>query len=257
MIRKINNLLKTASILTGKSIVNFYKLKYFTGKNSGNHFLKLRNGLTLTVNKNEGDLTTLFEVFIRQDYKYNGTGGKLAILDIGGNIGYFALYISNLFPSAKIYSFEPGLQSYQRLQDNLRRNKAWNVKTFPYAVTDREGTVEYYSVEWAGCNTLYKSRLDEGKYTTTKVPCVGIDNIFDLTGLRQFDLAKIDCEGSEYPIILNSSDDSLKAIKKFIIEVHYVDGFHQDQLVQRFRDLGYTISYRETLLIADQVEKAS
>lgn len=254
MITKINNFLKTKSRLTGSSMADFYKLKYFTHKNSDIHFLTLKNGLILTVNKNAGDLTTLYEVFINEDYKYEGPGGELAILDIGANIGYFSLYISNLFPSAKIYSFEPSPMNYQRLQDNLKRNEISNVETFPYAVIDKEGTVEFHTVEWAGCNTIYKSRLGEGTYDTQEVKCVGIDTIFDITGVQQFDLAKIDCEGSEFPIILNSSDDLLKAIKKYIIEVHEVDGFHQDQLIERFKDLGFIVRSTENLLIVDQGE---
>ncbi len=252
---RINHFLKTVSRLTPSSAASFYKLKYLTKKSSDIHYLKLKNGLTLSVNKNAGDLTTLFEIFINDDYDFRKLSGELNILDIGANVGFFSLYVANKFPLAKVYSFEPFPKSYQRMQENLKRNHVSNVKTFPFAVSDKEGKVEFFSTEWAGCNTIFESNFEGWKYDKTQVDCVSFDKIFELTGARHFDFAKIDCEGSEYPIILNSSDESLKAINKFIIEVHEVKNFNQDQLVKRFEGLGFKSRFVENLplLIVDKI----
>ncbi|HWA06770.1 MAG TPA: hypothetical protein VG961_09495, partial [Ignavibacteria bacterium] len=59
-----------ASRLKFTSLVTFYRLKYFTKDDKSIHRLSLKNGLILNVNKNQGDLTTLFEVFVDEDYRF-------------------------------------------------------------------------------------------------------------------------------------------------------------------------------------------
>ena len=87
------------------------------------------------------------------------------------------------------------------------------------------GKINFYSIEWTGCNTMLSGTFDEGLYETTEVDCISFESIYELTGENAFDMAKIDCEGSEYGIILNSSAESLQKINEYVIEVHEVKGF--------------------------------
>jgi FkbM family methyltransferase len=237
---KIKNFFKTLSRLKLTGALKFYTLKYFKGEDKNIHLLKLRSGQTLSVNKNTGDLTTLFEIFINDDYKFSGSrNSKLKIIDIGANIGFFSIYAAVNYPASQIYSFEPYPPTYARLIDNLRRNNIKNVKPFPYAVSDK-----------AGCNTMLTGTFDEGLYETTEVDSISFESIFEMTGERKFDMAKIDCEGSEYGIILNSSPGALQNINEFVIEVHEVKGFDKNDLIKRFHEIGYETHFAENLLKA-------
>lgn len=249
---KVTNFFKMASRLKLGSLITFYMLKYFTKDDKNLHRFRMKNGLSLNVNKNQGDLTTLFEVFVDEDYKFGeSTSEKLNIIDIGANVGYFSLYITKKFPNANIYSFEPFPDTFTRLNEHLKLNKAVNVKPYNLAVSDFEGTSKFYSFEWTGCNTMIDGEFDESLSKVTEVNCVKFDDLRNLTGSEKFEYAKIDCEGSEYPMLLNSSDEALKAVKKYIIEVHNSDKYSKDDLAKRFSDLGYKFHRTDNLLIAE------
>lgn len=252
---KISNFLKTYSRLKLSSFFRFYKLKYLKGEADKKYNFRLKNGLDITVNKKAGDLTTLFEIFVNEDYNYNNEVKRdLKILDIGANVGYFSLYISLKYPRSSIFSFEPFPATYERLQENLKLNNNSNVKTYQLAVSDKKGSAEFYSIDWAGCNTLTKGRFDEGHYKTTIVETISFDYIFELTGTSEFDYAKIDCEGSEYNIFLNSKDSAIKAVKNYVIEVHTDSIYSGNDLIKRFEGLGFKTSYKDNILTAERID---
>ncbi len=256
MNKRISNFFKMYSRLELSSLFRFYKLKYLTGENNKIYDFHLKNGLDITVNKNTGDLTTFFEIFVNEDYKYNNTEkADLKILDIGANIGYFSLYISRQFPESKAFSFEPFPATYERLQENLKMNHINNVETYQLAVSNKKGNAEFYSIDWAGCNTLIKNKFDEGLYKTTVVDTIAFEELRRLTGIDEFDYAKIDCEGSEYSIFLKSPDPAIKAVKNYVIEVHVDSEYGGNDLIKRFNELGYKTNLQENILTAERIDQ--
>lgn len=252
MADKITNFIKMANRLRFASLLTFYKLKYFKKEDTETHRIMLKNGLQLNVNKSQGDLTTLFEVFIDEDYNFGNAGNEVKnIIDIGANVGFFSLYISIKYPNARIYSFEPFPDTFKRLNEHIALNNIENIKTYNLAVSDFDGKSKFYSFEWSGCNTLIDGEFDENLAKVTEVNCIKFEDTRELTSVPKFDYAKIDCEGSEYPMLLNSSDDALKSVNKYIIEVHNSDKYKKEDLVNRFTALGYKIQKTENLLIAE------
>jgi len=249
---KITNFFKTAARLNTGSLVEYYKMKYLNKADNSVHSLGMKNGLKLNVNKNEGDLCTLFEVFIDEDYAFKGEeNGNYNIIDIGANVGYFSLYISKKYPNSKVFSFEPFPETFKKLSSHISSNNISNVKLNNLAVSDFDDTAKFYSFEWTGCNTMVDRGFDEEQTNVTEVKCIKFESLRELTGCENFDFAKIDCEGSEYPIILNSSDEAVKAVKKYIIEVHTSEKYSVNDLVNRFKELGYKTKTTSNLLIAE------
>ena len=237
------------------SFSRFYILKYFVDKSDKEYIFHLRNGLQIKVIKKAGDLTTLFEIFVNEDYQFNKINKKnIKILDIGANVGYFSLYTSQKFPDSEIFSFEPFPETYERLQENLKLNNSVNIKTFQLAVSDFEGPAEFYSIDWAGCNTLVKDKFSEGFYKTTTVKTIPFKGISKLTGIEEFDYAKIDCEGSEYPIILNSPASAIRIVKKYVFEVHSDTNYGGDDLIKRLIELGYKTNFKDNILTAERID---
>lgn len=247
---KLNNFSKMLKVFKTKSALKYYNLKYIKSDDNTTYFLELKNGLKLSVNKSAGDLTTLFEIFVNDDYLFKGDeNSKYNILDIGANIGYFSLYASRQFPKADIYSFEPFPNTFKRLIENINNNTS-GIKAFPYAVSDYNGTSDFYSFEWAGCNTMIDRKFDDGHYNKTTVDVISFDDIFAKTGVKEFNYGKIDCEGSEYQIFLNSKDESIRRIKNYIIEVHDDKKFSKFDLIKRFETLGFKVADKESLIEA-------
>jgi FkbM family methyltransferase len=137
-----------------------------------------------------------------------------------------------------------------RLKEHLLTNKIENVITFPYAVSDKKGKVNFYSIDWAGANTLNSDKFDIDNCKITQVDCISFSDIFVLTKIDMFELAKIDCEGSEFPMLINASDESILKIKNFIIEVHIDKIYSVNDLVVKFNRLDYKTAYKGDILIA-------
>ena len=255
MISKFRNSLKMFSRLSFGSMLRFYKLKYFTGKENKNHKIFLKSGIALNVNKNEGDLTTLYEVFVDEDYNFGNTANRnINILDIGANVGYFSMYIANKYPESKVFSFEPFPETFSKLNNHLTQNNFKNIYTFNLAVSDMEGTSKFYSFEWSGCNTLVDGKFDEGLHKVTNVKCVKFDMIPEVTGAGEFEFAKVDCEGSEYPIFLNSSERMIRSVKKYIIEIHDSQKFNKQEILNRFEKTGYKSELKNNILTAVRID---
>ena len=98
-----------------------------------------------------GARTAPFEMFNFNTYeaqdeaiciKTAKSGG--AIIDVGANIGWFSILMSKKVPRAKIYSFEPIIQSYEFLIKNLKINNCENVKTFNLGFSDHSGKEDFF-----------------------------------------------------------------------------------------------------------------
>src|SRR5690242_4980783 len=65
---------------------------------------------------------TLNEIYLDHVYDVPGVdlGRCRTILDIGANVGLFALYAASVAPEAVIHSFEPEPATFERLTGNLQ-----------------------------------------------------------------------------------------------------------------------------------------
>ena len=60
----------------------------------------------MTLRDKEGTLSgTIAVVFIRK--QYGSIEGKSTIVEIGANVGTFAIYAASANPSVRLYSYEP------------------------------------------------------------------------------------------------------------------------------------------------------
>jgi FkbM family methyltransferase len=191
---------------------------------------------------------------VDEDYKFRESNAKhMNILDIGANVGFFSMYIAKKFPNAVIYSFEPFPETFRKFTEHIKINGLTNIKPFNIAISDFEGTSKFYSFEWSGCNTLIEGKFDENLHKVTEVECRSFESLPSLTGVNEFDFAKIDCEGSEYPIFFNSSDEMIMRVKKYVLEVHNSDKYKKEDLIQRFEKLGYMIDANTDILTVQRL----
>ena len=250
MIKSINYFFRIIKKVFIVDVIKYYWVVKFKSKSSNFFTLRLYNNLKIKILPKSGDYCTFHEVFIKEDYKTGDALKPNNILDIGANVGFFSLYASKKYPGSKIYSFEPFPPTFLRLKEHLAINKIINVETFPCAVSDKNEKVNFYSIDWAGANTLNANKFDTGNCKITQVDCIAFAGIFELTKVDSFDLAKIDCEGSEYPMLINASDESIIKIRNYIIEVHTDKTYNADDLIKRFKKLGYNTEFTNNILIA-------
>lgn len=124
-------------------------------------------------------------------------------VDIGANIGLFSLIAANCVKEGgSVISFEPTPRTFNRLVENVSLNKFLNVKCYPYALSERNGTVSFYLFPEGkdAWNTM--SKPETGLFEEIKVESIAIDdfNFLNNNFLDKTTLIKIDVEGLEMSV---------------------------------------------------------
>ncbi len=140
-----------------------------------------------------------------------------AVLDIGANIGYYALMESRLVGEHGIvYALEPVRKNFETLGENLRLNNAKNIMTYNLAAGDKNG-LSYINVSKKGNWSSMVFKIDKLFDGREEVEMATIDAF--LKGKSPPKLVRMDVEGYEYAII-NGMDNTLALGPTLLIEIH-------------------------------------
>jgi tRNA G46 methylase TrmB len=83
------------------------------------HLFRSRINQLLELN-DATELTTLWHVFFASEYAARESYHR--VIDLGANIGAFAIWIAGRLPKAKILAVEPFPPTFDRLKANVQRN---------------------------------------------------------------------------------------------------------------------------------------
>ena len=139
------------------------------------------------------------------------------ILDIGAGLGDFTIFAAKQCPQGVVHAYEPLAESFDLLERNLALNHVDNVQIFSQGVAARPGMLTVDSAKVAAVSTRF-APANEGS-----IPALGLSQVLDSLPGGQCDFMKIDCEGCEFDILLNSPPETLARIRRLSLEVH--DGF--------------------------------
>ncbi len=146
--------------------------------------IKTPKGINLWVS-NLMDIWTLKEVILDRQYEQiRKLREKDIVIDIGASIGDFSILASK--NAKKVYSFEIKNERIFLLKKNIAQNNCSNIN------------------------------IDK-KFV------ISLDPIFKEKQITKCNFLKIDCEGSEYEIIKNSSNNVLQKIDHIAFEIHLFD----------------------------------
>ncbi len=161
-------------------------------------------------------------------------------LDIGSNIGYYALLAGIANKEAKVYAFEPVPRVYERLKRNIELNKCSNIKAICAAVTSSNGKIAMYVPKFdlptsASSSKGYRENVEE-----LEVLAVSLDSFADKEKV-EINLMKIDTETTENDVLKGAQniiqknrpimlcevineilDSDLKSIEEFLNSIDYV-----------------------------------
>src|SRR6266481_3849718 len=113
--------------------------------------------------------------------------------DVGGNIGQTVGNLREVFPHARIISFEPVPATFAELRANTRHDG--NVQCVQAALGDSPGKALMTADPLNGQNTL--NTLAHPDAPTVSVPVMVLDDYCVDEGIDRIDLLKIDTEGYE------------------------------------------------------------
>lgn len=141
------------------------------------------------------------------------------VLDIGANIGIASNYLSNRFPNARIFAFEPVPANFAILSRNVE--SLGNVRPFQKALGAQDGSFEMLhsdSVENLGGYSFHAAGSNAEKLIRVEVR--EARSMMREIGIESADIIKIDTEGSEYDILTNLGRGFLANVKWIYGELH-------------------------------------
>lgn len=140
------------------------------------------------------------------------------VLDIGANIGYYALLESRLVGnSGKVYAIEPVSRNLEILKKNIKLNDCRNIQVFHLAIGDKNTKSKIY-VSGTDFNLCSMSRNpDMNIIGEETVDVITVDSF--LEGRDAPQLIRMDVEGYECNILKGMKNTVKKPIK-MLIEIH-------------------------------------
>ncbi len=175
------------------------------------------------------------------------------IFDVGANKGDTTLKYLNIFPNAKIHSFEPFPESYEIF---IRRHKeSLNVLLNKYALSNSIGRASLNINKSVDTNSLLKSKKIGA---TSDKSCISIgqievetntiDNYCIQHNIKEIDILKIDVQGSEIEVLKGA----LNMFKKEGIKLIYIETYFKEQYVNQplFHDISKLL-YDHNFILQD------
>ncbi|TNM44119.1 FkbM family methyltransferase [Nocardioides albidus] len=207
---------------------------------------KMRNGYVVTCPNSNGARFPLFEIFGDDAYDMEalvaGVSSDATVLDVGGQIGSFALAVARAPPAAYVQVYEASPTSADYIARNVEGNGlASRVTVHAKAMAGETGEFTFLDSGTAsGHNGLTAPewmRTDGAREVTVEAET--FDNAVALAP-TPVEIVKMDIEGAEYDLVLRSSPESWSTVRKIVMEYHPVAGHDLQELLDFFAPLGLT-----------------
>jgi FkbM family methyltransferase len=194
------------------------------------------------------------EDFISQALRKNGSWAELEssiailmakntgpsfILDIGANLGLFSYY-SVLKGAKRVYAFEPGESQFKAIEDNF--GSMYNLVIEKKAVTEKNGILKFAKHKTKSVMSGVFNDVDEENYSVVECQSINLMDYCLEKNISKINFLKIDCEGSEYGIFENFSEDFLKIIDKIIMEYHLNTDGRLVKMIEKLQNNGFTVN---------------
>jgi FkbM family methyltransferase len=197
------------------------------------------------------DFQVLGQVFLDEVYGELQFRDRI-VIDVGAHKGYFAAYA--LMSGAKaILSYEPERMNFTclaRFAESARLH-GMAIQIFHVAVSDSDGEVTLYlsHESWRHTTVL---RQGDPPGQTLRVRSCSLARILErvaTTFIGQELILKIDAEGVEGQLLLNTPSDCFAPVKEIVFEYHSFAGCELRIILERLQSLGF--EYRASVKDSD------
>lgn len=204
----------------------FFKLKNFMfKKNDKNSKVCIKNfdGFEIAYRKNTADELTINhsfnnDIFFKRIPEYKPKIGDV-IIDVGSHIGTFSILASLKVDSkGKVYSIEASKDSFNFLKINKALNKCNNLFIYNLALSNEDGEVTLYHNPENWGHSIVQNFF--GNKEIEKVRSLSLESFLYDYNIEKCNFIKFNCEGAEFPIILNSDKRTLSKINTMLILYH-------------------------------------
>ena len=179
---------------------------------------------------NTDDLGNFMSIVLHNEYVLpSRLDPEGAVIDVGAHVGSFAI-AAYARGARNVWCFEPERSNFIALAENVA-NLAPHVRAYNLAVWRSDVAIN--SLRYVPSEVLERTgggHVFGGETATQEVEAVRFDSIVDMasSGVRRIALVKLDCEGSEWPILLSSG--RLDLVDAIVGEFHEIGGPNMDKI---------------------------
>jgi FkbM family methyltransferase len=190
------------------------------------------------------DITVAHDMLVSNEYRLPALfeDGDI-VIDIGAHIGSFAWECVRRGCRA-VHCFEPDESNYRVLRMNAERMPGVGRVTVDHCAVGAEtGTVRLAKAGFAQTAMPHTMNPD---LPGVDVHCLSIATVMGLNVRQPIRMIKLDCEGSEYPILNAATPDMMARVQEIVGEIHYQfhPGITDQWLVATLGHLGFKVSIR-------------
>lgn len=165
------------------------------------------------------------------------------VIDLGAHVG--AVSVPLAFRGITVFAYEPNPDNFRVLELNKSLNGLANLHIFQLAVgkSTGTGTFEIGPTSTTGSMSTVDFFIKKRQAETVEVQTTTLGALFCDNLITQAKLLKVDCEGSEYDVLIaEDAKDLLRKCEFLILEAHPVASGHDKyQLYSYLMNLGFQI----------------
>lgn len=168
---------------------------------------------------------------------------KDIILDVGANLGWYAMNIANRCQDCTIHAFEPILNTYNYLKDNISMNKYDNINVYHLGLSEKEGVLKFYFDDELSVNASLSNVSENKNIKEIECPVTTIDLFVKQQKIDKVDFIKCDVEGAEL-LVFKGGYELIKKEKPIVFSEMLRKwsqkfNYHPNDIIAYFNDLGY------------------
>lgn len=156
------------------------------------------------------------------------------VIDVGANVGQFAVAAAKLFPNVRVYSFEPVPDCAEKLRKNV--SGLGNVVVYPFALGKTEGQTPFHvnthshSSSVLPLSETHTNAFPEARETQViDIKLSTLDKVFATVEFQSPVLLKLDVQGYEMQT-LRGGVETLKRVDYVVLEASFEPLYEREPL---------------------------
>ena len=164
------------------------------------------------------------------------------VLDIGANIGWHCLSLSENVPKGQIIAFEPSPKTFVILKNNIVINDVKNVKLYNFAISDKQKERLFYYYPTESGSSSFMDLHSDIKRKKIRSKTKRLDDFIGRI-VSKIDFIKCDVEGAEIFVIKGALKTIKKNLPVLLLEMlrkwSAKFGYHPNDIIKILSNIGY------------------
>jgi len=209
--------------------------------------IQMRNGAAYSIHADTNEVRMINEIWnvAVYDKLLDRIHDGSTVVDIGANIGIFTIKAARAAKNVKVFSYEPFPESFESLTKNIHLNGLeTTVKATNAAVAGKHGELTlFFRAHDPGGVSLHEYG-DKSELSSLKVPSFTLEEVFRANKIEVCDYLKMDCEGAEEQIVMQTPKELFERIKSITLEWHGpLNTMSVGEFMAYLESLGYKTEY--------------